>query len=664
MTKFFVGLYNYFERHKVLFYLSLSVCILFMALFAAQVRFEENVTSFFPDTKDSQNAINVFENLKIKDKIMIMLSGKDGVADADSLIEAAETIKQDLQQQAEGTLIKEIFSKADENLINSVGDFVYDNLPLFLSDEDYQRLDTLLTAGNIAALMQKNYSNLISPAGFALKNYIMRDPLGLGSQTLKHLQDFQLEANYELINEHIFSRDGSTLLMFITPVFNTGSTGKNDKLIRLIENELQKAEKEYPQLVAEYFGGPSVGVYNARQIKKDTLVTSSIALIIIIVFISLVFKHKKSIPLIITPVLFGALFALCLIYFIKGGISAIAVGAGSAVMGIALSYSIHMLAHQNHVSSVQQLIREIAYPLTVGSFTTIGAFFGLLFTSSNLLRDFGLFASLALIGTTLFCLVYLPHFLKGQAHVKQGAVLRFIEKLNAYPYEKNKGLVGGILVLTIICLFTSQNVRFNEDMMSLNYEPAHLKQAENKLTELYDLQKQTREKALQYAESRFNEIYRLGCHLKETLAKYVFDETNEPEEPAKQEPNAPNIQEEVLGTKQTEYFNMELLSLIHVTCVGEQFENISEHNFYTCMNLLPSDTKPQIRPREKIRTCYLIFLMSEKLPKQDRENWKRNILKILDIEESYYKSKYKEPVSDFPSDSNRKFAKEMDGIFR
>ena len=27
--------------------------------------------------------------------------------------------------------------------------------------------------------------------------------------------------------------------------------------------------------------------------------------------------------------------------------------------------------------------------------------------------------------------------------------------------------------------------------------------------------------------------------LKETLAKYVFDETNEPEEPAEQEPNAP-----------------------------------------------------------------------------------------------------------------------------
>ena len=339
--------------------------------------------------------------------------------------------------------------------------------------------------------MQKNYTNLLSPAGIALRSYILRDPLGLGSEALKHLQDFQLEANYEIYDEHIFSKDGSTLLMFITPVFSTGSTGKNDELIKILEEELQHVQGESPTIRAEYFGGPSVGVYNARQIKKDTILTSSLALLIIIVFISLVFKRKRSIPLIITPVLFGGLFALFLIFFIKGSISAIAVGAGSAVMGIALSYSIHMLAHQNHVSTVQQLIKEIAYPLTVGSFTTIGAFMGLIFTSSDLLRDFGLFASLALVGTTLFCLIYLPHFLKGQADVKQGRVLRIIEKINAYSYEKNKWLVGGILLITIICLFTSQKVGFNNDMMSLNYEPQHLKQSEEKLMQLFDSDEKT-----------------------------------------------------------------------------------------------------------------------------------------------------------------------------
>lgn len=493
MTQFFIGLYDYFERHKILFYLSLISCVLLMGFFALQVRFEENITQFFPDTKDSQNTIKVFDNLKIKDKIIIMLSSADTChqVEPDSLIEAAGQLQQTLTEKAGGTLIKGIFAQVDQSLIGGATDFVYEHLPLFLTDTDYQRFDSLLTEKGIQAIMQKNYTNLLSPAGIALRSYILRDPLGLGSEALKHLQDFQLEANYEIYDEHIFSKDGSTLLMFITPVFSTGSTGKNDELIKILEEELQHIQGESPAIRAEYFGGPSVGVYNARQIKKDTILTSSLALLIIIVFISLVFKRKRSIPLIITPVLFGGLFALFLIFFIKGSISAIAVGAGSAVMGIALSYSIHMLAHQNHVSTVQQLIKEIAYPLTVGSFTTIGAFMGLIFTSSDLLRDFGLFASLALVGTTLFCLIYLPHFLKGQADVKQGCILRIIEKINAYSYEKNKWLVGGILLITVICLFTSQKVGFNNDMMSLNYEPQHLKQSEEKLMQLFDSDEKT-----------------------------------------------------------------------------------------------------------------------------------------------------------------------------
>ena len=493
MTQFFIGLYDYFERHKILFYLSLISCVLLMGFFALQVRFEENITQFFPDTKDSQNTIKVFDNLKIKDKIIIMLSSADTChqVEPDSLIEAAGQLQQTLTEKAGGTLIKGIFAQVDQSLIGGATDFVYEHLPLFLTDTDYQRFNSLLTEKGIQVIMQKNYTNLLSPAGIALRSYILRDPLGLGSEALKHLQDFQLEANYEIYDEHIFSKDGSTLLMFITPVFSTGSTGKNDELIKILEEELQHIQRESPTIRAEYFGGPSVGVYNARQIKKDTILTSSLALLIIIVFISLVFKRKRSIPLIITPVLFGGLFALFLIFFIKGSISAIAVGAGSAVMGIALSYSIHMLAHQNHVSTVQQLIKEIAYPLTVGSFTTIGAFLGLIFTSSDLLRDFGLFASLALVGTTLFCLIYLPHFLKGQADVKQGRVLRIIEKINAYSYEKNKWLVGGILLITIICLFTSQKVGFNNDMMSLNYEPQHLKQSEEKLMQLFDSDEKT-----------------------------------------------------------------------------------------------------------------------------------------------------------------------------
>lgn len=70
------------------------------------------------------------------------------------------------------------------------------------------------------------------------------------------------------------------------------------------------------------------------------------------------------------------------------------------------------------------------------------------------------------------------------------------------------------------------------------------------------------------------------------------------------------------------------------------------------------------KTEEKARVCYLIFLMGETLPKPDREKWKAGIMNLLGIDDTYYKSKYKEPVSEFPSDSNQEFAKEMRSIFQ
>ena len=178
-----------------------------------------------------------------------------------------------------------------------------------------------------------------------------------------------------------------------------------------------------------------------------------------------------------------------------------------------------------------------------------------------------------------------------------------------------------------------------------------------KLNKLYDQQKATRTEAFQYMKNCCADIYRQSCLFLDILKKYI------PDGKRQDEPGKPVGQQETTDEQQ-EYFSMKLLSLIHEVCIGEQFEEISALDFYANMNLHPCNCKLKIKPREKIRVCYLIFLMSEKLSKQDRDKWKDRILKLLDIDDSYYKSKYKEPVSDFPSDSNQNFAKEMEHIFR
>lgn len=488
MISLLISIYRFFKSRKVVFYSLLFTSILVMGYYALQVRFDENISSFFPNTEQAKNAEFVFNNLKVKDKIIVFLSSKDSVKtiDSEAVIEQAKQLKENIEQKLKPDLIKNTYLEVDQKLIEKTSQLIYDNLPLFLNNSDYLRIDSLID--NPSALefeLNKAYSRLLTPAGYTLKNFVTRDPLGIGNNALKNLESFRVEGNYTVYNGHIYSAEGDHLLMFITPVYGLSQTGYNEELIDNLEKEIDRLNLESPQVEIKYFGGPSVSVYNARQIKADVLYTSVFALIIITAFLLIVFRKKRALFMVFAPVVFGVIFSLCLIYFLKGSISIIAIGAGSAVIGIALSYSIHMLSHQSHSTSVEQLIKEIASPLTIGSFTTIGAFLGLLFTSSKILQDFGLFTSFVLIGTTLFCLIFLPQFLSVQSNETKGFVLSIIDKINSYKFEKNKWLIGLICALTILGFYASSSVRFNEDMMKINYWPKHLQEAEQELSSIF-----------------------------------------------------------------------------------------------------------------------------------------------------------------------------------
>lgn len=202
--------------------------------------------------------------------------------------------------------------------------------------------------------------------------------------------------------------------------------------------------------------------------------------------------------------------------------------------------------------------------------------------------------------------------------------------------------------------------RQEEELLERRYERCKREydKEKAKLDALYEQKEQARREALQCLKNRCGDICRLGGLLLATLEKYMTDQKKKEgeEKEISASGTAPAIQ--------PAYFPMKLLSAIYEKCNGEQFEAVSELDFYASMNLQPCEDKLKIRPREKARVCYLIFLMGETLPKPDREKWKGGIMSLLGIDDTYYRSKYKEPVSDFPSDSNQEFAKEMQSIFR
>lgn len=488
MIQFFLILYNFFEKHKILFYGLLAISSVLICCYASRIRLVEDINSFMPKTDNTEKIGEVFKNLKIKDKIIILVSRTDTGKSNDpaDLIRVCDAFLDSLQTSKTGkTHIKSIQSKIDDRTIDQMYRYITDNLPVFLDSTDYTRLDTLLlNEKNLEKRIEQNYTMLLSPLSLVSKKITAADPLGLTGKSFKKTESLQPDLKYELYDDHIFSSDLQILTAFITPEFGAAEISENEDFVRETESLIREFEQKYPDVTISWFGGIPISVYNARQIKSDSMITMIIALGLISVVVLFAFKRKSAIPMIILPVIFGGGFSVALISIIQGSISTIAIGAGSVILGVALSYSIHVFCHSIHSKSAEQVIRELAYPMTIGSFTTIGGFIGLTFCNSEILNDLGLFACFALIGTTLFCLIFMPHFLTFKP-VKESRLMKKIEQFNAYPFEKNKLLLIITAVITCICLFFFNDVKFNGDMMQLSYMPKKFAVAEKTINETF-----------------------------------------------------------------------------------------------------------------------------------------------------------------------------------
>lgn len=484
MEQFFSGIYIFFKKRRWLLYTSFVAFIGITVFFAAKLTFEEDISRILPKDPKVEKLNEVFQHSKFMDKLVVMVSLKDTTAsDPDSLI----VFSDELVKQAEQKLapyIKKINYRVDDDVAMRLFDVVNTHLPVYLTEKDYHEIDSLIEPATISGTLQHNLQILTSPAGFGLKNTIANDPVGISFIALRKLQQLQYDENFELYDNCVLTKDHKTLMLFITPVYAPNNTGKNEVFLKGLDSIITSTTSAaYPNIEASYFGATAVSAGNARQLGRDTWFTQGVTIVFLIVFIGLYFKRKSAPVLIMIPVIAGALFALAMVYVTRGSISVIAVGTGSVILGIAVNYSLHVFNHYKHTHDIRKVIRDLAFPLTLGSLTTIGGFFCLNFAESDMLKDLGLFAGFSLIGAALSSLIFLPHFILSAKTEKKSVVHAesWIDKLASFRPERNKYIVWSILLLTIVFAFMAGKVSFETDLNNMNFMPDHLKQAEKKL---------------------------------------------------------------------------------------------------------------------------------------------------------------------------------------
>lgn len=488
MAKIFTGIYRFFQKRQLAFFITLAASFLLVAWFAMQLKFEEDISKILPRDKKTDRLNELFNNSKFLDKLVVTVSLKDSNATAspDSLVAYAEQLVTAVQQGS-GDYISKISYRVDDSLALGLFGTVSEHLPIYLDEKDYGAIDSLVKPATVQQTLQQDLRTLTSPAGFALKNMISNDPVGISFLGLKKLQQLQYDENFELYDNYILTKDQQHLVLFIQPIYPPNNTGKNAILLQGIDKVIDSLDKQPGNTVtAGYFGATAVSVGNALQLRKDSLLTQGITIVFLVIFLGFYFRKKRAPFVILVPVVFGALFSLSAVYFIRGSISVIALGTGSVILGIAVNYSLHIFNHYRHTKSIEEVITDLAFPLTIGSLTTVGGFLCLEFVASEMLKDLGLFAAFSLVGASLSSLIFLPHLIASkkeqQAHV--ATHVSWIDRIAGYRPEYNRWLVLVILAGTVFFGFMAQKVGFEPSLDSMNYMAPKLKKAEERLNKI------------------------------------------------------------------------------------------------------------------------------------------------------------------------------------
>lgn len=490
MTEFCIKIYRFFRNHRAVFWVSMIALYAFFGYFASKIYLEEDINKLMPSSKNEDGTTKLaFANLRIKDKTFLLFEGKNGasvkhIAEVcDAFIDSLEyrNAAMDSTQQVIGN----IFYRLPDDLMLDVIDYMSAHLPAYIDTSVYTRLDAMLTYPHMKQQMKANHDDLLSPVGSMFPELIQTDPVGLRGLLMEQMKPFTEGAagSYKTLNGHFFVQDSTVCVAFITPMYSATNTGQGSTLFRILNDQIEQFSASAPDVKISYHGTPASGFYNSWRIKSDLKGTIIGSLVLVLIFISICFRNYNTIPLLLLPVVFGTLFGLAAMYFIKGHFSLLALGIGAVVLGVALSYVLHIITHYKYISDPEQVLRDQVKPVCLGCLTTIGSFMGLIFIRTELLQDFGLFAAFAIVGTTFFSLVFLPQFLNPRKNKLNHRAFAIIDRINAYPFDRKKPLLFTILATAVVCIgfYIAGGTQFDADMHNLGYKAESTSYSENLL---------------------------------------------------------------------------------------------------------------------------------------------------------------------------------------
>lgn len=482
MGRIFLRIYDFLSTHKTICVILLVATIALLSWPLANMRFKEDIADFLPQDEMTKKYSQVFGLSGGQRDAVIIFTAADSSSEA--TLTSAMTDFSDIWAKNDTSGIYNLRAGNDVRLTMEAMSFIQANYPYFLNKDDYARMDSLLSIPDYAnTRMAEIRRYMRKPSAAFAASYLRNDPLLLFSPVLQRLHNLSVGENFKTINGFVLDRSGKYGFLFISSPFGGSETSNNHYLYELCNLCSIQTHERNPEIEITATGTPIISVNNADRIKADSVLAFSLSAILILVLLILALRKASYLFWVAFACAFGFLAALAAMSAIVGGMSVIVLGLASVILGIAVNYPLHYLDHLKHSPDKRAALKEIAGPLLIGNITTVSAFLCLVVLNAAALRDLGIFASVALIGTMMFVIVFLPVLCTYQQKNKDlsqsGETIIDKTKSLLTPQGRHHKaiLFVAVTLLTIIFAFIGNGNLFDSDMNNINYMPDSQKRA-------------------------------------------------------------------------------------------------------------------------------------------------------------------------------------------
>lgn len=465
MNRFFLKIYDHLSKKKAFSIVLLLIITALCVVSALRLNYKENIADFLPTDPEKEKYTSVYDDLSNQGQITIIFSGDD----MDEMMAAIEGFEDNWHQLDTALLVNDLRCRVDESPVFDAIDFIRENQPLFLTDNDYIRMDSLLAEPDYIATCMQNIKRMLAfPTASIVIEGVQADPLNLYSPSLQRLSALNATEGYRVEDEYLFNEAGDKAFAFLTSPFSGSDTKNNAVLVNLIDNVISLTEENHQNVKISAVGAPTIAVTNAQQVKNDSFLSIALAIVLIFSLLMFTMARKRNLLWLGFSILFGWIFALAVIALFKSSISIIVVGIGSVIVGIAVNYPLHFLDHIKQQPDKREALKDVIQPLVIGNITTVAAFACLIFVKAEAMRDLGLFGALMLVGTILFVMVFLPLFAVSPKKTHK----LFVDsgKGQSEKWRKIKLYAfWPIVIITLILSYFSGDTSFDADLHNINY---------------------------------------------------------------------------------------------------------------------------------------------------------------------------------------------------